>query len=238
MKHFELLSAQTLEIISKLKRDGIQKTGVIMRHSEKQFTTEPGMEPFMSLTDPGKEYAFDFGASLDSDLLPKLYSSTFGRCIETAYLIDKGFTQTHKKTLSHTRVSKILKPFYVNDVKKVSDQVDKEGNDAFLKQWFKKKLPDAVIMDPETTAAILSAFMIERIKELSDHEIAICISHDWNIFPIKEFLLHLLFKESGDVGYLEGIVYFQDHNTWYITSYQKAPVALDMDLINAVSFSE
>jgi hypothetical protein len=238
MKYFEMLSAQTLEIITKLKRDGLKKFGVIMRHSEKQFTTEPGMEPFMSLTDQGMAYAYDFGARLAPDCLPRLHSSTFGRCIETAYLIDKGFTRTHGTILPHPRVSRVLKPFYVKDVRTVSDQVDKEGNDVFLKKWFSKKLAETIIMDPEITAAIQSAFILDRIKELSENEIAICISHDWNIFPIKEFMLDLKFRESGDVGYLEGIVYFLDKDTWYLTGYQREPVELDMKQIKAVSFPE
>lgn len=232
-----MLGPQTLEIIKNLQRDGIRKMAVIMRHSEKKFTTEPGMEPFMNLTDQGKEYAFDFGKNLDSNFSPKLYSSTFGRCVETAYLIDKGFTRRHGETLSHTVISRLLTPFYVNDIRKVSDQVDREGNDAFLSQWFDKKLPDTIIRDPQTTAAILSAFMLERVKELETNEIAICISHDWNLYPIKEFMLGLKFKNWGDVGYLEGIVYFKDNGSCYLTGYQKSPVEIDMDLIEEVSFS-
>jgi hypothetical protein len=65
--------------------------------------------------------------------------------------------------------------------------------------------------------------MTERVNDLADNEIAICVSHDWNIFPLKEFALGLTHEESGDIGYLDGVVFFENDGQMYITSYQAEP---------------
>jgi hypothetical protein len=77
--------------------------------------------------------------------------------------------------------------------------------------------------NPATTAAALIRFMTEQVNGLADKEIAICVSHDWNIFPLKEFALGLPHEEAGDIGYLDGVVFFENKNRMYITSYQADP---------------
>ncbi len=83
LKH-EVRARQTVETINNLLDDGVQKISVIIRHSDRFFPKEARMEPFMGLTDAGKSFALELGKSLPSNPVPKLFSSTFGRCIETA----------------------------------------------------------------------------------------------------------------------------------------------------------
>jgi len=72
------------------------------------FPKEARKEPFMGLTDVGKSFALELGKSLPAKLMPRLFSSTFGRCIETAYLIDKGYTHKHKTHLPHNVTCELL----------------------------------------------------------------------------------------------------------------------------------
>jgi len=68
--------------------------------------------------------------------------------------------------------------------------------------------------------------MIEQIKNLKENQIALCISHDWSIFPIKEFKMNLKHETSGDIGYLDGLIFFEKESKYYITNYQSDPILL------------
>jgi len=68
--------------------------------------------------------------------------------------------------------------------------------------------------------------MKEKIKNLKENQIAICVSHDWNIYPLKEFKLDLKLEVAGEVGYLDGLVFFEKENQYYITNFQTDPILL------------
>jgi broad specificity phosphatase PhoE len=222
----KVMTTQTIDTINDLVNNGIKKISVIIRHSERLFSEDARLEPFMVLTDKGKNYAADFGASIRPDLLPKLFSSFLGRCIETAYLIDKSYTQKNKKDLDHTCIDKMLSPFYVKDIEKTVPLIQKQGNTVFIRNWLDGNVNESIMENPQRTADILCEFMIEKLKQLKENQIAVCVSHDWNIFPIKEFKLGLKHEISGDVGYLEGLVFFENKNQYYLTNFQTKPVLL------------
>lgn len=223
---YEVKARQTIEAIGQLLEAGIRRISVIVRHSERFFTKDAAMEPFMGLTDTGKHLAVDFGASLPSTPLPRLSSSFLGRCIETAFLIDKGFTQKNQKDLDHNITQDLLAPFYIKDMENAVVRVKKEGIHPFLRNWFDRKIEKTIMDDPETTAERLSQFMIEQIKSLEQNQIAICVSHDWNLFCLKEIKLGLAHENFGDVGYLEGLVFFEKNKKYYLTSHQTDPIPL------------
>ena len=69
--------------------------------------------------------------------------------------------------------------------------------------------------------------MKERLAEVSDNQIAVCVSHDWNVYPIREFKLGLTHEDAGDVGYLDGVVFFEEKGRTFAVSRQtEAPVAV------------
>lgn len=222
LKH-EVRSRQTIETITSLLNDGVTKISVIIRHSDRFFPKEARMEPFMGLTEGGKLFALDLGKNLPEKPMPKLFSSTFGRCIETAYLIDKGYTQQHKTFVAHNTTSDFLAPFYIKNIERAIHMVEAQGSEQFIRNWFDHKIDDDTMENPETTASILSQFMIDRLKQLGDLEMAVCVSHDWNIFPLKEFKLGLPHESQGDVGYLDGVVFYEKANQYFVTSYQCDP---------------
>ncbi len=206
----------------------------MIRHSERHFTDISRTEPFMGLTENGKEFAYNFGSLLSSDPKPILISSFFGRCIETAYLIDKGFTKKYKQVLKHTRLEPLLSPFYINDPDKAIPMLLEIGGEKFLRNWFDCTIDEAIMAHPEKTVGILCDLMINQIKNqvknqaenLDSRGLTICVSHDWNIYPIKEFKLGMKLEESDDVGYLDALIFFKKDNQYYITSYQTDPVLL------------
>jgi hypothetical protein len=109
---------------------------------------------------------------------------------------------------------KYVSPFYVKDVEKALPLIEQQGNQTFIRNWFDNRIDETIMENPENTAGILSEFMVEKIKHLKEHQIAICVSHDWNIFPLKEVKLGLKHEIHGDIGYLDGIIFFEKENQY------------------------
>jgi len=223
---YEVRTKQTIDTINHLMDQGIKKIGVLIRHSDRFFSNDARLEPFMGLTDDGKTFAVDFGAAMGPDQMPKLYSSFLGRCVETAFLIDKGFTQKNNQVLDHNCMNPVLSPFYVKDITKALPLIEDQGNETFIRNWFDKRIDERIMESPEKTCDILSRFMKEQITSLKENQIAVCVSHDWNIYPLKEFRLGLKHETAGQVGYLDGLVFFENDSHDYITNYQMDPVLL------------
>jgi broad specificity phosphatase PhoE len=224
---YQVNTTQTLETINNLLDDGIKKISAIIRHSDRFYSTDPQMEPFMGLTDEGKGFAYDFGTQLRVETTPKLYSSFMGRCVETAYLIDKGFTKQHGIAPEHNSMDQSLFVFYIKDFIKALGHVAKTGPHDFLRAWFDQKLDDGIMKSPKETSDRMIQFMKEKTSQLKNNQVGFCVSHDWNIYLLKELILGLPHEEYGDVGYLDGLVFFEKDNQFYITSHQaKEPVKI------------
>lgn len=222
-REYPVRSDQTLTVVQQLLHQGITKIAAIIRHSARYYSTTPGSEPFMGLTTEGMEYALAMGRNLPAAPLPRLCSSPFGRCIETAYLIDKGFTRQHRLELPHNQVQDLLAPFYIKDIKKALSLLKEQGTRTYIRNWFDNRLDENVMENPEKTCDTLTRFMLECVQDLADNETALCVSHDWNIFPLKEFALGLSHEDAGDIGYLDGVVFFENGGQTFITSYQTDP---------------
>ena len=180
----------------------------------------------MGLTENGKNEAFKFGSSLAQDPHPKLFSSHFGRCIETAYLIDKGYFQKHEEVNNNAILSIDLSPFYIKDIEKAISMVSETSSDIFLRSWFNKEISEDIMLNPEETAQKIVQFMKQELQELDKDEIGIFVSHDWNIFPINEFFLSLKHEEYGAVGYLDSVFLFEKDGSFYLESRQKDAIMI------------
>ena len=223
---YELKTQQTIETINRLLDQGIKKTSVIIRHSDRFYAEIARQEPFMGLTVQGRDFAYDLGSQLRSNPVPRLCSSFIGRCVETSYLIDKGFTKQNNINLDHNYLADLLGPLYIKDVEKAVTMFKEQESNVFLRNWFDKHIDENIMENPEKTADDLCDFMVDQIKTLKENQIALCISHDWTIFCIKEFKMDLKHETAGDVGYLDALVFFEKDNKYYITNYQKEPVLL------------
>lgn len=213
-------------VINDLHKAGINKFSVIMRHSARHYDTDFQKEPFMSLTDEGRDLAFKLGESLPEGLSARFYSSYIGRCIETSYLIDKGYTNKSKKETINNVVTEAIAPFYILDLNKLAKIMTKHETPVFIRNWIDGKLPESVIKNAKQTSAMMFLFMLEKFKEISDNSIDIFISHDWNMFLLKEFGTGLKHEDFGKIEYLEGLVIFEQNGNIYITNHQTEPVQL------------
>ena len=223
---YKLRSQHTLGLVRDLLGQGVDRISLVLRHSDRQYSDNPRLEPFMGLNNSGKAYAFDLGKSFPLDLTPVLFSSHFGRCVETAYLIDKGFTSVSGKLLPHNTLNNTLTPFYVKDIATAMKMLIKTGSNQFVRNWFEKTIDESIMLDPEVTANRIADFMISRLKELSPGQVAICVTHDWNIFPIKQFKLKLSHEDALDAGYLDAVAFFEKDSRVFAASRQFDPVEI------------
>ena len=217
---------ETLDTITGLMDEGVTKMAIIMRHSHRYFGEDSAKEPFLGLTQEGKAHAFDLGTWLPASLQPYFFSSFFGRCIETAFVMDKGYIKAHGVFSDHNILAEELAPFYVKDLTKAIAMMSQVGTPAFLRSWFNFEIDDTIMCNPERTADTIADFLVNRLDTLSSGEMAICVSHDWNLYPLKEFKLGLSHEEHGTVGFMEGIVVFEKEGNHYMTNYQSSPALL------------
>ncbi len=226
LKKQKIRNQETLSTIIKLIDDGIDKFVVMMRHSDRYFSEDAAMEPFMGLTEKGKDYALLLGENLPLTPSPRFFSSYFGRCIETACIMDKGYSKKYGRFNGHNVLNADLSPFYIKNIKNALKMVNETGSNEFLRKWFNNDISEQTMENPAKTADIISTCLKNRLKELNSKEIAICVSHDWNLFPLKEYKLGLKHEDFGAVGFLESVIVFENKGNYYITNYQKEPVIL------------
>lgn len=226
-REYDTKDGQTIDMLNQLIDQRAERIGIMIRHSERFFAEDAREEPFMGLTENGKEYAFRFGAALRPDFAPEIYSSFMGRCIETAYLIEKGFTRQHGLPLpDYVSINRELGPVYIHDVDAAVSLLSKIGDRQFLRKWFDGNIDQKVIDNPEKTAAGLCEYMVDKLNSSGNSRLVVCVSHDWNLYPIKEFKLNLRLEDSEDIGYLDGLVFFKAGSRFYLTCHQCDPVQL------------
>ncbi len=217
----------TLKLIGDLKDRGINRFSVIMRHSARYYDrANPRTEPFQGLTEEGKEYSYDLGKRIPQDLTIRLFSSTFGRCIETAYLIDKGFTSIGGSTINNT-INIKLAPSYVKEPVTLVKIMQEDIPD-FVRYWFEGNISTDIIERRDDAARGIVGFLADELKELPENHINITISHDWNMYLIKESFLGLKHEDAGNVEYLEGAVIYEENEKIYMAHHQCEPGILEL----------
>lgn len=219
---------QTLASIHQLHQQGIKKIGVIIRHSERHYDNDyPDREPFMPLTEHGKDLSFRFGEKLPPQIFIRTFSSFIGRCIETAYLIDKGYMINGGKTRSNM-VELFLSPFYAKNPVEILKAFLKSGNSQFIRAWMNGDFSSEVIADPTDSAKKMVGFAKEQLLQSVDNHIDIHITHDWNLYLIKEIFLGLKHEEVGKIEFLEGVVLYKQGDELFISNHQADPRTLDL----------
>lgn len=225
---YDINSEQTLETLKKLSDGSVDGICVLMRHSERDYHENAAMEPFMGLTENGKNAAAELGAALPADGEPFIFSSHFGRCIETAYLIEKGFTRENGLLESHPVISPDLSPFYIRHIEKAIRMVQEMTPDRFLRAWFNREIPETIMEDPQQAALRITSFAKDQLdcSQNSRQSFSICITHDWNIFPVKEHIMGIPHEKGGPVGYLDAVFLYRQNSRYFISSRQKDSVEI------------
>ena len=223
----EVLGQATAEVVGRLRKEGVTKQVLLMRHSARNYSVDPHLEPFMGLTDEGKHAALAFGRFLGSATPVTPCSSFIGRCIETAYLLQRGSgcQDDHFNTLEE-----VLSPFYVKDFQRIIGLVLEHDLTGFIRRWIDGVFPEEVIAPAFGAASEMLRFADARLSD-DTSGLTMAVTHDWNIFALKEYALKLPHETWGKVGYLEGVVLFRDGDRLMAANHQTEPVVVDGSLL-------
>jgi len=221
---------QTLEVVKQLRRDGVQKISILMRHSARHYDEEnKEREPLLWLTEEGKDYAYRFGKNIPETPVVRFYSSMLGRCIETAYQADKAYTASGGQTISNI-ITIELAPSFVKTPFEVFRMHAELGTPAFFSKWFAGEISDEIVGPSDQAALAMVGRLGRLLLDGPESHIDIGVSHDWCLYMVKHHLLKLDLEKTIQVAYLEGIVLFEKNGALYITSHEIDPFKLDIPL--------
>lgn len=217
---------ETIELVRKLKRTGIDRLTVIARHSARRYDSEnPQFEPFLGLTDKGKELALELGRSLPDFTLVRFYSSPVVRCVETAYQAEKGCIENGLDT-EVPKLSGVLTGFFVKNAAEAFGNYFERGSEVFFRSWFNGELTD-IMADAEESASKLTAFLVGRLKGTRGGQLNFCVSHDWNLYLLREICLHQRQEEHGPAMFLESIAVFERDGRPYMVNHVGDPIPIE-----------
>jgi len=225
----EALGQATADVVKRLRKEGVTNQVLLMRHSARNYSTDPRLEPFMGLTDGGKHAALALGRALGHEIPVAPCSSYIGRCIETAYLLQRGSGCREERL---NTLEEVLSPFYVKDFQRTIALVLEHDLSGFIRHWVDGAFPEDIIGPAFGAASEMLRFAEAR---LVDHPsgLTTAVTHDWNIFALKEFALKLPHETWGKVAYLEGVVLFRDGERLMAVNHQTGPVVVDEALLAA-----
>lgn len=220
MEQFGLSTVRTIET---LRDEGVERMVAVIRHSARHYRPDnPAAEGFLGLTEEGKDYSYRMGTGLPTDIELRLFSSPVGRCIETAYLIDKGNTAQGGQTETN-KIQPKLAAFFVRDVGRIFQGMKQYGPTGFFRDWFKGNLPEDVMTNPDTAAERIIRFLIDLLDDNNSPGINIGVSHDWYMHVLKEYFLKQPLEEHGPVAYLEGAVLYRKNGDLFMSNHLALP---------------
>lgn len=206
---------KTRQLIETFLDGGTTRGLVVVRHSVRHYDKDnPINEPFMGLTEEGKESSYQWGRSLPTSKRLSFFSSFIGRCIETAYLMDKGYVASGGVTSSNI-IEPALSPFYVRDALRFFEAYLKEPN--FLSGWFNRNIPPDILDPPEQVALKIKGFCEKRLSgNIPSDRIDICVTHDWNLYVLRWYFWGIYPGPHEKVDYLDGLIFFRDGRHNYV----------------------
>jgi len=223
----EAFGQATVEVVRRLRKEGVANQVLLMRHSARHYSEDPRLEPFMGLTDEGKRASLAFGRGLSAEVPVTPCSSYIGRCIETAYLLQRGSgcRQDRFNTLEEA-----LSPFYVKDFERTVGLIMEYDLTGFIRRWIEGEFSHEV-MAPAFDAASVMLRFAEGLLAEDTPGLTVAVTHDWNLFAVKEFALKLPHETWGKVAYLEGVLFYRDGGRLMAVNHQRQPVAVDEALL-------
>lgn len=206
---------KSIELVNRLAESGASRISLIMRHAARNYNPDMRKEPFLGLTEEGKKTALEFGKNLPQGFELRPYSSYIGRCIETAYLMDKGYSM-QGGTSGITEIEERLAPFYIVDLKKILGMAGTYDVSSFIRKWIDGGIPGDIMMNPWSAALQMLGFLKQGLVD-DDRIINVCITHDWNMYLIRELFLGLTLEKIGEVAFLEAIAVYEKNGELFIS---------------------
>ena len=211
---------KTLEVIHELHQQGVRNYAVLMRHADRPLESA-GNDLTRQISEEGRRAAYTFGQSLPCDGPKRFFSSPIDRCVETASLIEEGCRSRGGDTTPNTPLDDLF-AFFVRDVARADGllyQALGEGDPyRFFRSWFNGEYPPEMIDDASLAARAQLDVLLDLLQAPPAGNI--CVSHDINLFLIKEYYLGLRPEDYEYIQFLEGVVVYEWQDDYYIVNHQ------------------
>lgn len=219
-------SNHTLGLLNRLFEQGIRKMSILVRHGDRHY--DPANlqnEPFLPLTEHGKQRSYEFGFQLPSEPSYHFFSSHVIRCVETAYQIEKGCIKRGDRTQVNIIVPN-LAPFFVKDHSAVFTSCAVDGPEAFFKSWLRGQISEEIMLPPKLAIREQLEPIMSGLVEQDYLCLNMYVTHDVNLYLIRELCLGQKIEDVGRIEPLEGLVFFEKDRVVQVSNHLGPPKAV------------
>ena len=204
-----------IDHLERLEERGIDRVLAVVRHSAREYVQ--GRHDLENpLTQEGRSLALGFGERLSPGLTVRAYSSPVERCVDTAGLILEGHEAKGGAVERH-RVVEGLGLFFILDQRKMFRLMRDVhgGGPGFIRAWCDGQVGDDVVIPAADAARIMLSMLAGKLPP-GRSVLSVAVSHDFNLFVLREQLLGMRHEDHGQVEYLDGIVLFEDEDALWL----------------------
>lgn len=182
------------------------RRALVLRHAERFPVVDLATHEEVLLTEDGHEAARRAGAELraatEVDVLVVGHSPV-ERCAQTARGVAAGFAAAGGRVRVVGAVAHLASPFVV-DKGRAYALVNGFGH-RFIRAWFDGEVPEDCFHRRHRAAREQLDVVVEALRGCRDDELAVFVTHDWNIALVREEFLGVKHEEFGWPGYLDGV---------------------------------
>ena len=223
-----------LETVNGAKKEKIRKRVILMRHSVREHDPLKG-EIHDSLNEKGRSLARIFGEKLYPKCSARIFFSPIGRCAETGDLLGKGYQETGGHIIESEKNWQ-LGAFYVRDLDSILDLLYQTGSSiTLIRTWIEGSIPVEWMDAPTEVIRIMVKWLEEIFEVLKEEQMAICVTHDLNIYFLRTLLLDLNLEHQGRVNYLDGIFFYDRMGEIYASTDHSPPKRLKWQAVHEVA---
>ncbi len=212
----------TLDLVDRVRGEGVHHAVLLMRHSAREF--DPELHDLENpLTADGRARALEVGARLPREVTCRGYASPPHRCMETAELILEGHRRQGGPTTRH-RPLEALGVFYALDQMKMWRAMHEAGGLVpFVTAWIRGDAPAGALIPAEVAAQLLLEVLVEKLERpLAEDQLDLCVSHDMTLYLLREVLLDE--PAAGPaVAFLDALVLYRDGGGVWMQSHHGEP---------------
>lgn len=215
-----------IQHLERLGENGIERALAVIRHSAREYA--PGRHDLDNpLTDEGRQMARRFGEGLPARLTVRAYSSPVARCVDTAERILEGH-RAKGGVVERQRVLEGLGLFFILDQRKMFRLMRDVhgGGQEFIRAWCERRVEEDVVIPARAAARIMLSMLASKLPPGSP-SLAVAVSHDFNLFLLREQIFGMRHEDHGHVDYLDGIVLFEDAGRLWVEAPGVARVELE-----------